>query len=131
MFDYRVQRIDWEDREAFLHVLVDTTSAQELATAHADNKYQRIMMASTTHELRTPLNVAQTALAVLEERQQTVEDKRFVKMAQNSCTMLNSLIDDILDMSRLESGAFELNKRPFDLSTLMRELQELFILPVE
>ena len=131
MFNYRVQRIDWEDREAFLHVLVDTTSAQELATAHADNKYQRLMMASTTHELRTPLNVAQTALTVLEDRQQTEEDKRFVKMAQNSCTMLNSLIDDVLDMSRLESGAFELNLRPFDISDLMKEIKELFILPME
>ena len=58
MFDYRVKRIFWDAQEAFLHVFVDTTSVQELATAHAENKCQRLMMASTTHELRTPLNVA-------------------------------------------------------------------------
>ena len=70
-------------------------------------------MASLTHELRTPLNVAQGALSVLEDRQNNAEDKRFIRMAQNSCKMLGSLIDDVLDMSRLESGAFEVNKASF------------------
>ena len=52
-------------------------------------------------------------------------------MAQNSCKMLNSLIDDVLDMSRLESGAFELNKGVFNISNLMKELRELFALQAE
>ena len=63
-----MQRIFWETQEAFLHIFVDMTSAQELATALADNKYQRLMTASLTHELRTPLNITQTALSVLEAR---------------------------------------------------------------
>ena len=88
-------------------------------------------MASTTHELRTPLNVAQTALTVLESRQHTEEDKRFVKMAQNSCKMLNSLIDDVLDLSRLESGVFELHINRFSLSEMMDEVRDLFALQFE
>ena len=45
--------------------------------------------------------------------------------------MLGSLIDDVLDMSRLESGAFEVNTSSFSIAELLKEVEELFAMTVE
>ena len=47
-------------------------------------------------------------------------------MALTSSRMLNSLVDDILDMARLEQGRFELNSAPFYLGELLRAIDHLY-----
>lgn len=50
----------------------------------------------------------------------------YCRIARNSCTFLNSLIEDILDYSRFESGVFELNCEYFVLGTVLHEMRDLF-----
>lgn len=88
------------------------------------------MMASLTHELRTPLNANDMALVLMEDHL-TPAGKKYCRMAKNATRMLNSLIDDILDFSRIECGAFQLNQISFRFGELLAEIEELFSGQVE
>ena len=124
-FDYRGLAIKWEGVLTFLHVFINTTAIHQLAQSRAEVRCQRIMVASLTHELRTPLNSAQLALDIMDDYLDA-EGKRYNRIAKNSCYFLNSLIEDILDYSRFESGVFELNCEYFVLGGLIDQMNELF-----
>ena len=71
------------------------------------------MFASVTHELRTPLNAVMQGNRLLEG---FIKDggQKYLKVSDNSCTLLLSLIEDILDFSKLEAGKFKLSYGFFD-----------------
>jgi len=52
--------------------------------------------------------------------------KKFITMGSNSSVLLLSLIDDILDLSKLERGTFSVNKSEFVLEALVKECYDLF-----
>ena len=85
------------------------------------------MLATTTHEFRTPLNGSLSALELLEEHVGE-EGKKYLHMARTSNSFLANLMEDILDMARLEQGVFSLNSAPFALGDLADTLADLFML---
>jgi signal transduction histidine kinase len=65
------------------------------------------MFASVTHELRTPLNAIMQSNRLMESFL-SAKGKKYMKTSDNSCTLLMSLIEDVLDFSKLEAGQFKL-----------------------
>ncbi len=94
----------------------------EIANIHKDN-----FLANMSHEIRTPLNGIIGFAEFLKDPEITQEAKeKYVSIIRSSSQTLLSLIDDIIDVSKLESGELDIQPEQFDLIDLMHELYILF-----
>lgn len=89
--------------------------------ADAANEAKNTFLATVSHELRTPLNVVIGVLTGLESSTGlAVVEKERVMVANRSGKHLLALVNEILDLSRIESGALELESAAFQLADLMK-----------
>jgi signal transduction histidine kinase/DNA-binding response OmpR family regulator len=95
--------------------------------AEAANKAKTQFLANMSHELRTPLN-AILGFTQLLHRDNSVGQKqqRQLEIVSRSGKHLLSLINDILDMSKIEAGRMTLNENHFDLHQMLANLEEMF-----
>ncbi|MFD2555426.1 response regulator [Sphingobacterium tabacisoli] len=101
--------------------------AEELALT---TKYKSEFLANMSHELRTPLNsilLLSRLLAENVEDNLTDEQVESANVIQSSGTGLLTLIDEILDLSKIEAGKMKLEFEQVNLSNLCRELESLFL----
>lgn len=94
--------------------------------ADSANKAKSEFLANMSHELRTPLN-AILGFTQLMNRDKTLssENQQFVDIINRSGEHLLELINDILEMSKIEAGRTSLNQNTFDLYQLLDNLQEM------
>jgi CheY-like chemotaxis protein len=78
-----------------------------------------------SHELRTPMNAVIGMTDILLNTPLSPEQQGYVAMIQRGGEMLLSVISNILDFSRIESGKFELEERPLNLQQCIKEVLEL------
>jgi signal transduction histidine kinase len=74
-----------------------------------------------SHELKTPLTIIKGFLEMLDDAELEQQNKFFVQRALNSTNKLQSLVFDLLDVSKIESGQLMLNMQEFDLDELIDE----------
>lgn len=115
---------------SFLHIFIDTTKTELLKTEQTLRKYQRLMISSVAHEFRNPLNAIKGNLELM-QMFKIKQIEKYLKTSRNSCLMLNSYVDDILDLGRIEGKAFHLNNTEFKLDSLSKEVYELFELELK
>ncbi len=99
---------------------------QSIREKEALNRAKDDFLSSMSHELRTPLStmIGYHQLLLGEKRL----DEHYREMIQDSLTAgktLLHLVNDILDMSKIRSGKFELEQQPFDLKKLIRNITRL------
>ena len=97
-----------------------------LSKAEAESRAKSEFLSRMSHEIRTPMN-AIVGLADLTIMVQNLPDKaqqNLIKIKSSSHYLL-SLINDILDMSRIESGKMELERTPFSLSVLLCDIESM------
>jgi signal transduction histidine kinase/CheY-like chemotaxis protein len=82
-------------------------------------------LAVVSHEIRTPMNGVLGTAQLLQMTEMTDEQKRYVEAIQSSGETLLALINDILDLSKLDSGKVYLDARPIELAALIKEVVEL------
>ena len=98
--------------------------ARDLAIWTAEAKSH--FLATISHELRTPMHGLMGMLTLLEKTPLTDQQKRFAETAQRSGQNLLDIINDVLDLSKLEGGRVELANQPFSLPTLVAEINATF-----
>jgi len=108
--------------------LQETSSALEQAknAAESSNKSKSIFLANMSHELRTPMNaVLGFSRLMLDDPNITSEQKENLDIINRSGNHLLNLINDILDMAKIESGRMQMEHEPFDLALLMRDIIDM------
>jgi PAS domain S-box-containing protein len=125
---------------AFLLLLVNASSKKDMHgnirgvigvgqdyTARKHMEQAKVnFLASFSHELRTPLNGVLGMLELLKEQKLDTQPERYVHMAYVSGSLLLNLINDILDLSKIEAGHLEISAAPFQMHELLDYSIEIF-----
>ncbi|PHS25800.1 MAG: hypothetical protein COA84_07105 [Robiginitomaculum sp.] len=86
-------------------------------------------LATMSHEIRTPMNSVLGMLYLMEESELNEEQREYAAIGKSSADSLMRIIDDILDYSKYEQGAFTLEDIPYALRDLLSESMEAFKAP--
>ena len=105
---------------------MELTTARD--RAEESNRLKSAFLANMSHEIRTPLNAIVGFSEMICQSQEEEEKQEFMKIISSNNILLLQLIDDILDLSKIEAGTMEFTLAPTDINELMdgicRQMQE-------
>ena len=112
-----------------LKELEETNHSLILATEEAEtaNKAKSEFLANMSHEIRTPLNAVLGFSYLLEDLVNDEEGKEYLEAISSSGRNLLTLINDVLDLSRIESGKMTLQLEAVNVRELIESIQQTFI----
>jgi two-component system, sensor histidine kinase and response regulator len=116
------------------HELRQAMGALEVAkeAAEAASRAKSTFLANMSHEFRTPLNaILGFTQIMIRDRALSSDERENVQIIHRSSEHLLGLINDVLEMSKIEAGRATLNQRSFDLHRMLTGLQEMFALRAE
>ena len=100
----------------------------EKARNHAEQseKFKERFLASMSHEIRTPLNAVIGMTTLLLDEPQQLKTENYLRNIQQAGEHLTGIINEILDLSRIDAGKLELHEAPFSIQKLLEEMGNLF-----
>lgn len=127
---YMLEMVDDTQRQKYIRLLNEHNEALEVEKKKADdaNRAKSEFLSNMSHDIRTPMN-AIVGFASLMERNADNPDKvrEYTRKITFSSQHLLNLINDILDMSKIESGKTTLNMEEFSLTELLEVLYDMML----
>lgn len=112
--------------------IIDFNISQELNNQlEVQRGFKNKFLANVSHEIRTPLNSIVGFINVLQNTSLDREQLDLVNIVKSSCNNLSSIVDDLLDISRIEAGRLEIKNKRFDFRALLDELSTAYRLQAE
>jgi signal transduction histidine kinase/NO-binding membrane sensor protein with MHYT domain len=113
----------------FVSLLNDVTAQRELieqqaqaqALAERVSRSKSEFLANTSHEIRTPLNALLGMVQVMERNDLDPAQRRRLQVVAESGQSLLSVLNNVLDLAKIEAGKFELDEQPFDLAQTVQQ----------
>ena len=99
---------------------------EKAAKAEKASQMKSLFLANMSHEIRTPLNAIEGFSRVMAETDSQEERLNYMEIIESNNSRLLSLVNEILDLSRVESGEIVIKNAPTDLNTLMNSIKQLF-----
>ncbi len=97
-----------------------------MAEAQAENRARGNFLAKMSHELRTPMSGLLGMLQLLEKTPLSDQQQHYMQVMRNAGRMLLSVINDVLDYSRIVAGKLSIHHRNFDLFSEVADLEAMF-----
>lgn len=129
-----IQRDNNSVEQAIISITWDISSQVELQArqkqiiqqAEHTSKMKSQFMATVSHEIRTPMSGIIGMTELLSETEMSADQRETVQTIKICAENLLTLVNDILDYSKLEANKLELNKRPFKLADTIKNTTDLF-----
>jgi len=111
--------------------LIDSNKRLELAKEKAEiaSQYKSNFIANMSHEFRTPMNAILGFCELLKNSPLENKSKSYVEAIASSGKLLLALINDILDLSKIESGKLDVSYEPVDIRMVIQEIEQIFFHP--
>ena len=113
---------DISDKKRIEHLMFEVKRADEA------NRLKSAFLANMSHEIRTPLNAIVGFSNLLAETDDPVEKQEFIHIISTNNELLLQLINDIIDMAKIESGSLDFTYSQIDINELMEEICSQMIL---
>ena len=106
----------------------DRTAALRQATqaAEAASNAKGMFLANMSHEIRTPMNAVIGAAHLLEATELDDEQRRLLARVQTAGRSLLGIINDVLDLAKIEAGELQIDSQPFSPGEVMDDVEQLF-----
>ncbi len=104
-----------------------TNRALDLARqrAEASEKFKQQFLANMSHEIRTPMNAIMGMSGILKRNEHTPEQEKYLNAISQSSENLLVILNDILDLSKLEAGKIDLEQMPFDPRQAINNVRDI------
>ncbi|HKK32924.1 MAG TPA: ATP-binding protein [Desulfomicrobiaceae bacterium] len=118
------------DGKKFLGVLsvqtiLNALAERQIESAHQVARSRMDFLARMSHEIRTPMNAILGVADLLQETNLSTEQEEYVQIFQSAGNVLLDVVNDVLDLSKIEAGQLKLESVPVDLSELIRDIASL------
>ena len=94
--------------------------------AEKASRMKSLFLANMSHEIRTPLNAIEGFARIMAETDSADERMKYMEIVESNNLRLLALIDEILDLSRVEAGELSIKKSMTDLNEMCRSMQNIF-----
>jgi len=94
--------------------------------AMKESRMKTLFLANMSHEIRTPLNAIEGFSRIMAETDSVDERMKYMEIIESNNSRLLSLVNEILDLSRVESGEIVIKKAPCNLNQLMNGIKQIF-----
>lgn len=130
----KMRKKEWEQSNALMHAKNSLEQRVKERTLDLEKAYEELSLASKakdeflatmSHEIRTPMNGILGLTELLKDSNLSENSRQFADMIHSSSETLLTIINDILDLSKLESGHYSCNKQPFELLPCFQEAVSL------